>query len=295
MFSIIVPSYNRKAEIPTLLASLTTQTVHNFEVIIIDDHSREPIEIENRYPFIYKVIRNTQNVGAAESRNIGAKQASYDWLLFLDDDDRFMAEKCALLAETIAKNPAVNFIYHPAKCVMVNEGFSYLTHPYRDITMLTLDNILLANKIGGMPMIAIKKDLFLQVGGLSGYLRSLEDYEFLLKLLCEPTFTPCYVEQALTICTFHTRRSSVSTNIKYTEQAIDEIRARYVKTDRHARHFELNAQYMLAYPYIMNLSRVAAKYYFAIFKKTCNIKYLIMAGFTLVSPSFAINMKRFVS
>ncbi len=265
MFSIIVPSYNRPDEIPKLLASLKTQTVQNFEVIIVDDHSIVPVEIQDSYAFSCKIVRNNQNLGAAESRNIGARQASYDWLLFLDDDD-----------------------------MMVNEGFSYVTHPYRDTTQLTLDNILLANKIGGMPMIAIKKSLFLQVGGLSGYLRSLEDYEFLLKLLCESQFNPCYVDQALTICTFHTQRSSVSTNTKHTEQAIHEIKARYVKTEKQARHFELNALYMLAYPYVMNLSRVAAKYYFAIFTKTGSIKHLFMAGLTFISPSLAINMKRFM-
>ncbi|MGX4798931.1 glycosyltransferase, partial [Pasteurella multocida] len=37
MFSIIVPSYNRKAEIPALLESLHQQTVTHFEVIIVDD------------------------------------------------------------------------------------------------------------------------------------------------------------------------------------------------------------------------------------------------------------------
>lgn len=294
MFSIIVPSYNRPDEIPKLLASLKTQTIQNFEVIIVDDHSIVPVEIQDSYAFSCKIVRNHQNLGAAESRNIGARQASYDWLLFLDDDDRFMAEKCAVLTETITQNPMINFIYHPAQCIMVNEGFSYVTHPYRDTTQLTLDNILLANKIGGMPMIAIKKSLFLQVGGLSGYLRSLEDYEFLLKLLCESQFNPCYVDQALTICTFHTQRSSVSTNTKHTEQAIHEIKARYVKTEKQARHFELNALYMLAYPYVMNLSRVAAKYYFAIFTKTGSIKHLFMAGLTFISPSLAINMKRFM-
>ena len=34
MFSIIVPSYNRKEEIPALLASLSEQTVHNFDVVM---------------------------------------------------------------------------------------------------------------------------------------------------------------------------------------------------------------------------------------------------------------------
>ena len=93
MLSIIVPSYNRKAEVPALLESLTQQTSSNFEVIIVDDCSKDPVEVTQSYPFVVKVIRNETNQGAAESRNIGARASKGDWLLFLDDDDRFMSEK----------------------------------------------------------------------------------------------------------------------------------------------------------------------------------------------------------
>lgn len=67
MFSIIVPSYNRKEEIPALLESLTKQTTYNFDVVIVDDCSKEPVEVTQSYPFAVKVIRNETNQGAAES------------------------------------------------------------------------------------------------------------------------------------------------------------------------------------------------------------------------------------
>ncbi|MFZ7158223.1 glycosyltransferase family 2 protein [Avibacterium gallinarum] len=294
MFSIIVPSYNRQAEIPTLLASLTQQSVHNFEVIIVDDCSKEKVVVEKDYPFRVTVIRNEQNQGAAESRNIGARNATQDWLLFLDDDDRFEKSKCEILAQQITQNPDVNFIYHPAKCVMVNENFSYFTHPFTQQKDLTLDNILLANKIGGMPMIGIKKSFFLALGGLSTQLKSLEDYEFVLKVISSPELRPLYVDQALTECTFHTQRSSVSTNLTNTEQAIGFIEKNYVKTPIQHKNFALNSLYMLAYPYIMNLSRKAGIYYWKMFKLRKNIKQLIIAIIIFISPKLAIHLKRFI-
>lgn len=142
MFSIIVPSYNRNQEINALLESLKQQTAYNFEVIIVDDCSKIPVsetlgilnefndistkekvrELLTRdslshiysYPFDVKVVRNNPNVGAAQSRNVGATNATQEWLLFLDDDDRFMPEKCERLAAEIANNPTANFVYHPA-------------------------------------------------------------------------------------------------------------------------------------------------------------------------------------
>ncbi|MGX2956815.1 glycosyltransferase family 2 protein [Ursidibacter arcticus] len=294
MFSIIVPSYNRKDEIPLLLENLTHQTVYNFEVIIVDDYSVQPVEITEFYPFPVNVIRNARNLGAAESRNVGAKNAKNQWLLFLDDDDRFLPQKCELLANTVNQNNTINFIYHPAECVMVNEGFSYITKPYENVIDITLDNILKANKVGGMPMIAITKELFNKVGGLSTDLLSLEDYDFILKVISDESFTPRYISLPLTKCTFHTKRNSVSTNISNTEKAINMIKAKYVKTKEQQQNFAFNQLYMLSYPYIMNLSRKAAKYYWEMFKQSHSFKYVVIAIITLISPKLAINMKRFV-
>lgn len=293
MFSIIIPSYNRKEYIPDLLKSLEHQTAHNFEVIIVDDCSVEPVELKQFYSFPVNVIRNEQNKGAAESRNIGALNANKEWLLFLDDDDRFVLEKCEILEKEIALSPTVNFIYHPADCLMVNENFSYFTHPYADENEITLDNLLKANKIGGMPMIGVKKDLFLKVNGLSSDLLSLEDYEFLLKVVSDLEFKPKYIDYALTKCAFHTKRSSVSTNTLNTEKAIEAIEKKYAKTEEQRKNFSLNALYMLSYPHIMNLSRKAAVYYFKMFKKSLSVKHLIIASIILISPKLAINMKRF--
>lgn len=293
MFSIIVPSYNRKSEIPALLESLTQQTCKAFEVVIVDDHSKEPVVVEKPYPFKVNVIRNESNQGAAESRNIGTRKALGEWLLFLDDDDRFAENKCERVAEVINQHPNINFIYHPAKCEMVNEGFSYVTKPIQP-QEISVERILLANKIGGMPMVAVKKDLFLKIGGLSTALRSLEDYDFLLKLIKDPTFKPYRMDEPLTYCTFHTKRSSVSTDTTNTEKAIDYIREHYVETKQQAHNFNINASYILAYPHIMNLSRKAAYYYFDIFKQTKSIKQFVIAIVVLISPKLALNLKRFI-
>ncbi|WGE88653.1 glycosyltransferase family 2 protein [Actinobacillus arthritidis] len=292
MFSIIVPSYNRPQEIPALLESLTKQTQQNFEVIIVDDFSQQPVTVTQEYPFTVKVIRNNPNKGATGSRNVGAEHASYEWLLFLDDDDRFADQKCEVLAQNITQHPQANFIYHPAECVMVNEGFSYITKPLPP-EKLNLDAILLANKIGGMPMLGIKKSFFFELGSLATDLKSLEDYEFVLKALSNPNFSPLFVDQPLSICGFHTKRASVSTNTTNTELALEVIRQKYVKTDTQAANFAMNSLYILAYPYAMNLSRQATSYYLQMFKRSHSLKHLIIAMVTFISPKLAINMKRF--
>ncbi|WP_386686379.1 glycosyltransferase family 2 protein [Lonepinella sp. MS14437] len=293
MFSIIIPSYNRNLEVNRLLVSLEQQTAKNFDVIVVDDCSPNPLKIDRTFSFEVKLIRNEQNAGPAQSRNNGAKMATGEWLLFLDDDDRFDERKCQIIAETIEQNPTLNFIYHPAKCEMVNEKFSYVTKPINE-QEISLERILLVNKIGGMPMIAIKKDFFWQLGGLSTALKSLEDYEFVLKAVSCPDFRPKYIDEPLSICAFHTKRSSVSTNTENTEKAIAMIGQQYVKTEQQAKNFAINSLYMLAYPYAMNLSRKAGYYYFKIFMLSHNVKHLMIAIVSSISPQLAINLKRYI-
>lgn len=294
MFSIIVPSYNRNTEIEALLHSLERQTEKNFEVVVVDDCSKNPVKIDRTFSFPLRLIRNEINRGAAESRNIGAREAENEWLLFLDDDDRFTDEKCAVLSMELKQDPTVNFIYHPAECLMVNENFTYITSPKKNIRDLTLDNILLGNKVGGMPMIGIKKDFFFKIGGLSTELKSLEDYEFILKAISDDGFSPKYIDRVLTKCTFHTKRASVSTNTEHTEQAVLYMQKRYVKTEQQAKNFKINSLYMLAHPNIMNLSRKAAVYYFKMFMVSHNIKHLFIAAVIFISPKLAVNLKRFI-
>lgn len=292
MFSIIVPSYNRSEEIPALLGSLERQTVKNFEVVIVDDCSQEAVRVERAYSFPVTVIRNQTNKGAAGSRNVGAENAKNEWLLFLDDDDRFADTKCERFAQIVVDNPQANFIYHAAECVMVNEGFSYVTKPFPP-EKLTLDNMLVANKIGGMPMYGIKKSFFFALGGLTADLKALEDYEFVLKLVSSEALKAVFIDRPLSICAFHTKRSSVSTDTAGTEAALEVIRDRYVKTERQAADFEMNSLYILSYPCAMNLSRKAAGYYFEMFKRSHSVRHLIIAVVTFISPKLAINMKRF--
>ena len=92
------------------------------------------------------------------------------------------------ILQVIEQNPDINFIYHPAKCEMVNEGFSYVTQPIEPQEIST-ERILLANKIGGMPMVAIKKRDVFKNRWIIHRTSFFEDYDFLLKLLQEPSFT----------------------------------------------------------------------------------------------------------
>ncbi|MFC1467899.1 glycosyltransferase [Verrucomicrobiota bacterium] len=84
LISVIVPVYNGKRFLSACLESLKTQTYSNFEIIIVDDGSTDgsPELVTSPAQLIYTRGRT----GAGAARNLGAKSAKGDYLLFTDCD-----------------------------------------------------------------------------------------------------------------------------------------------------------------------------------------------------------------
>lgn len=86
MFSVIIPVYNRRDEIASMLESLSRQTVRNFEVIIVDDGSTDSCgaECEPYGGFVRYFWK--ENEGRSPARNYGMEQARGDYFVFFDSD-----------------------------------------------------------------------------------------------------------------------------------------------------------------------------------------------------------------
>lgn len=102
LVSIITPSYNTAKFIDETIKSVQAQTYTNWEMIIVDDCSKDNTD-EVVKPFLQdsriKYFKNEKNSGAAVSRNRALREAKGHWVAFLDSDDLWVPEK---LEEQIA-------------------------------------------------------------------------------------------------------------------------------------------------------------------------------------------------
>ena len=108
LISIIVPVFNSENYIHNTFDSIKNQSIgfENIELIFVDDYSTDnSIQIINDYSNTYSNVKCfllDENSGfGGQPRNIGIKNASSDYIMFLDSDDIFYSDACEKLYKEI--------------------------------------------------------------------------------------------------------------------------------------------------------------------------------------------------
>lgn len=157
--SVIIPARNAGSCIEKCLLSLKAQTFQDFEVIVVDDASRDRTgEIARRYA---RVIKSEENSGEGAARNLGAQEAKGDILVFTDADVIAPSGWLAKILEDMQR--------YNVKCVgggycgclgsSFMEKFAHLELVYRRRNMPQFVNTLVSNNF------ACSRELFFEFGG----------------------------------------------------------------------------------------------------------------------------------
>lgn len=106
LVSIITPTYNCAKFIGATIESVLNQTYQNFEMIIVDDASKDNTEevVKSFKDKRIKYIRLSKNSGPAIARNRAMEEAKGKYMAFLDSDDLWKREKLEKQINFIKKN-----------------------------------------------------------------------------------------------------------------------------------------------------------------------------------------------
>lgn len=106
-FSVIIPVYNCADRLHISVESIIAQTYSNWELILIDDGSKDnSLNICNEYASKDSRVKvlNQKNSGAGPARNNAIRNAIGDYLVFCDADDFYEKNALGQLSNAIDKN-----------------------------------------------------------------------------------------------------------------------------------------------------------------------------------------------
>jgi len=190
-FSYIIPFYNSKNTIVESISSILDQD-DALEIILVDDHSEDnPKDVIGCYLEKYekiKYIRNDFQLGPGLSRNVGARAAAGDILVFLDADIVIPPETSRIIRNyffegKIRPQPDA-VVANRAKEELCKSFVSRYKNYWTSYTLSTLKGW---TSFLGASFVAIKKDIFWAVNGFRsmpcaedndlGYRLAMNDYK----------------------------------------------------------------------------------------------------------------------
>lgn len=125
LVSIVVPSYNHAAFITQCIESIISQDYSNYELIVIDDGSKDEspqilLDLQKKYSF--NLILN-KNQGLAPTLNHGFRDiAKGKYFTFCASDDYWLPGKLRKQVEFLEKNPDYAMVYGKAEIIDENNN-----------------------------------------------------------------------------------------------------------------------------------------------------------------------------
>jgi glycosyltransferase involved in cell wall biosynthesis len=205
--SVIIPCFNRGHLIGRAIESVLTQSIDDFELLVVDDGSsddtREIIQAFEDSRIEY--IRHETNRGASAARNRGVAQAKGEFIAFLDSDDAWLASKLEKqLASFDAGSSRLGIVY----TLFEKIGWHYEPQVRRwqgDIR----DRILVNNCVGTASTPMIRRRCFDVSGGFDESLRGSEDWDLWIRMAedwefkCIPEVLVHYYPQSVSLTADH--------------------------------------------------------------------------------------------
>lgn len=190
MISVVIPLYNKEEYIKRTIESVLSQTFQDFEIIVVNDGSTDNsariVETisDSR---IHLVCQN--NMGVSVARNRGVEESSFEYIAFLDADDKWCDNHLEIIVGLINKYPECG-VFGTSYFFSRNNEIFFTPNVYGNYTFDGDDGVLTnyyeiasgADFPIHQSSYAVKKDFFKKIGGFPVGIVSGEDIITLAKL-----------------------------------------------------------------------------------------------------------------
>lgn len=183
-FSVVVPCYNSAETIVSTLESVLQQTRQDFEIIVVDDGSKddsaEKVAALAQRDRRITLIRQS-NAGVSRARNRGVEASRGGLIALLDADDLWDARFLEIHAERFNKDAALGLSFSAVRFIDA-QGRDTGEFSRSKLSGLTAVEILSTNPCTTCSSIVVRRQVFDDAGSFDASLRRAEDQEWLFRV-----------------------------------------------------------------------------------------------------------------
>jgi glycosyltransferase involved in cell wall biosynthesis len=200
LVSVVIPTLKRPALLRRAISNALGQTYKQLEVVVVvDGPDAATLEELSKWnePRL-RIVALPANVGLAEARNSGIREAAGDWVAFLDDDDEWHENKIEIQVAALEREDQENnFVacrYEERNTYTVRQMPRRFPHSAENWSeyIYVQGGVLLPSTY------LVKRSLMLAVPFAKG-LRYNEDADWLLRTFSTGVIRPAWVEEVLAI------------------------------------------------------------------------------------------------
>lgn len=189
LVSVVIPVYNAGRYLSDTINSVLNQSYKEIEILLIDDGSTDnSAEIINSFTKNYSNIKSFSAPSAgrpAVPRNIGIRNASGDFIAFLDADDKWTEDKLEKQVKYLIDNPDCPLVYTASKTFgsvnILSPFYEVLPLPWKAVT--TREGLInTGNTITCSSVLARKEFLLKEEGFDEDPKMRVEDYDLWIRL-----------------------------------------------------------------------------------------------------------------
>lgn len=188
MISVVIPVHNAAQTLDECLQAICRSNYPDYEVLVVDDASTDnTVSVAKRYSC--RVISLPENVGAARAKNVGAKEAKGDIILFTDADVVLQPDTLYIIAAHFQDPTVAGVVGLLGEKLRYSNFSSHFKNLWMHYTYKRLAASKDAEQGVGVfltSIAAIRKEIFEQMGGFDPNYRGAsvtEDIEFGQRLL----------------------------------------------------------------------------------------------------------------
>ncbi|MEH2435535.1 MAG: glycosyltransferase [Nostoc sp.] len=184
--SVIIPAYNAEQTIRETIASVQQQTFQDFELIVINDGSKDRTgEIVQSIKDERLQIFSYENGGLPVARNRGISHANGEFIAFLDADDLWTTDKLERQLMVLEQNPGAGVAYSWTCFMDVDKQgkpLSFLPSPKYSFAGNVYEKLLVSDFIHSGSNTLVRQQAIDSVGEFDPTLKSCEDWDYWLRL-----------------------------------------------------------------------------------------------------------------